>query len=68
MIVFTTSEVAKFCKVSTQTASRWVDNGQLPGWRVPFTKHRRVSQKSLIKFMRDNGLPEDLIKEVEEVE
>ncbi len=55
--VFTTGEVAEICKVSQQTVIRCFDNGRLTGFRVPGSKFRRIPRDSLIRFMKEHGIP-----------
>src|SRR5689334_25418995 len=60
--VFTTGEAAKICKVSQQTIIRCFDNGQLKGFRVPGSLFRRIPCEALYKFMKDNGIPTDVLQ------
>ena len=55
--VYTTGEAATICRLSQQTIIRCFDSGQLQGFRVPGSKFRRIPRDSLVKFMKDNGLP-----------
>jgi len=55
--VFTTGEVAEVCKVSQQTVIRCFDSGKLRGFRVPGSRFRRIPRDSLVRFMKDNGIP-----------
>lgn len=55
--VFTTGEVAEICKVSQQTVIRCFDNGRLTGFRVPGSRFRRIPRDSLIRFMKEHGIP-----------
>lgn len=57
--LFTTGEAADICKVSQQTIIRCFDSGRLEGFRVPGSKFRRIPRQSLVKFMKDNGIPLD---------
>ena len=57
MRIYTTGEVSKICKVATTTVNKWFDSGRLQGFRVPGSRHRRIPQTSLIKFLRDHGVP-----------
>lgn len=59
--VFTTGEAAAICKVSQQTIIRCFDSGRLNGFRVPGSKFRRIPRAELIKFMRGNGIPADVL-------
>ena len=60
--VFTTGEAAKICKVSQQTIIRCFDSGQLKGFRVPGSRFRRIPRDTLLKFMKDNGIPTDALE------
>ncbi len=59
--VFTTGEAAEVCKVSQQTIIRCFDSGRLNGFRVPGSRFRRIPRDELIRFMRDNGIPIDIL-------
>jgi excisionase family DNA binding protein len=60
--VFTTGEVADVCRISQQTVIRCFDSGRLQGFRVPGSRFRRIPRDSLIRFMRENGIPLDQLK------
>lgn len=60
--VFTTGEAAALCKVSQQTIIRCFDSGRLVGFRVPGSKFRRIPRDELIRFMRANGIPTDILE------
>lgn len=55
--VFTTSEVARFCKVAPRTVSKWFDSGRLKGYRIPMSQDRRIPRDELIKFLKSEGMP-----------
>jgi len=55
--VLTTGEVARICKVAPRTVSKWFDNGQLRGYRIPGSKDRRIPMDQLIRFMKAHGMP-----------
>jgi len=57
--VLTTGEVAKICNVAPRTVSKWFDNGQLKGYRIPGSKDRRIPMNSLVRFMKSHGIPFD---------
>jgi excisionase family DNA binding protein len=59
--VFTTGEAAAVCKVSQQTIIRCFDSGRLTGFRVPGSKFRRIPREELVRFMRANNIPLDLL-------
>ncbi len=60
--VFTTGEAAVICKVSQQTIIRCFDSGRLNGFRVPGSKFRRIPRVELLKFMRSNEIPTDVLE------
>jgi excisionase family DNA binding protein len=57
--LFTTGQAAEICSISQQTIIRCFDSGKLEGFRIPGSRFRRIPRESLIKFMRDNGIPLD---------
>ena len=59
---YTTGEAAKICKCSQQTIIRCFDNGQLKGHRVPGSKFRRIPRENLFAFIREHGLPTDVLE------
>lgn len=59
--IFTTGEAAEVCKVSQQTIIRCFDSGRLGGFRVPGSKFRRIPRADLIKFMKDNDIPTEVL-------
>lgn len=60
--IFTTGEAAEICKVSQQTIIRCFDAGRLNGFRVPGSKFRRIPREELLRFMRSNDIPTDLLQ------
>jgi excisionase family DNA binding protein len=60
--VFTTGEAAEVCKVSQQTIIRCFDSGRLKGFRVPGSRFRRIPREELVRFMRENNIPTDLLE------
>ncbi len=60
--VFTTGEAAEICKVSQQTIIRCFDSGRLQGFRVPGSKFRRIPRAELLRFMRTNDIPTDVLE------
>ncbi len=55
--LYTTGEAAQICNVSQQTVIRCFDSGRLSGFRVPGSRFRRIPRDSLVKFMKENGIP-----------
>lgn len=60
--IFTTGEAARVCKVSQQTIIRCFDSGRLNGFRVPGSKFRRIPRDELIRFMKDNNIPAEILE------
>jgi excisionase family DNA binding protein len=59
--VFTTGEAAQVCKVSQQTIIRCFDSGRLEGFRVPGSRFRRIPRDELIRFMKTNDIPTEVL-------
>lgn len=55
--VFSTGQVASLCKVAPRTVAKWVNSGWLKGYRIPGGQDRRVPRESLIRFLKENGMP-----------
>lgn len=55
--VFSTGQVAALCHVSPRTASKWIDSGRLPGYRIPGSTDRRVTRDALVAFLTLHGMP-----------
>lgn len=55
--VLTTGDVARICHVAPRTVSKWFDNGQLKGYRIPGSKDRRIPLNELIRFMKVHNMP-----------
>jgi len=55
--VLTTGDVAKICNVAPRTVSKWFDNGQLKGYRIPGSKDRRIPVSELVRFMKVHNIP-----------
>lgn len=59
--VLTTGDVAKICNVAPRTVSKWFDNGQLKGYRIPGSKDRRIPVTELLRFMKLHNMPTDAL-------
>lgn len=55
--VLTTGDVARICNVAPRTVSKWFDNGQLKGYRIPGSKDRRIPLSELVRFMKMHNMP-----------
>lgn len=51
---YTTGQIARYLGVAPRTVAKWVDAGVLTGGRLPASKDRRVTQPSLVAFVRDH--------------
>ena len=59
---YTTGQVAKILKISEKTAKNYCSQGKIEFESSPVTRHRKVSHESLRKFIDENGLPRELLK------
>jgi len=59
--VLTTGDVAKICNVAPRTVSKWFDNGQLKGYRIPGSKDRRIPVSELVRFMKAHNIPATML-------
>ena len=59
--VFTAGEIAKICRTSRQTVNRWLNSGEIEGFRTTETAIWKVTRKELIKFMKKNNIPLEFI-------
>lgn len=60
--IFTTGEAAEVCKVSQQTIIRCFDSGRLSGFRVPGSRFRRIPRDELVRFMKANSIPVEVLE------
>jgi excisionase family DNA binding protein len=56
-LIYTTGDVAKFTGVNFRTVIRWIERGELSGYKLPGRGDHRVMKSSLVRFMRNNGMP-----------
>lgn len=54
---FTTSEIARISHHSRETVKRWLEKGEIKGYRVGASGHWRVLQKDLDAFLKRNRIP-----------
>jgi len=59
---YSTGQIAKICGVSLSTAKRWIEQGELQGFRLPRSGDWRVPRQELLIFMEKNGFPLDDLK------
>jgi len=62
--VFTVGQVARICRVSSRTASKWFDLGLLKGYRIPGSRDRRIPRSALVAFIESSGMPPEYLEEV----
>jgi two-component system response regulator VicR len=55
--VFTTGEVAKFIGVNFRTVIRWIDRGELEGYKLPGRGDHRVTRTNLVSFLNRHDIP-----------
>lgn len=58
--VFTTGEVAAICHTAPRTVSKWFDEKQLEGYRIPGSHDRRIPRAALLRFLAKNGMTDFL--------
>jgi len=54
--VLTTGQIAQLCSVAPRTVSKWIDSGQLQGYRLPGSKDRRVAVQELMRFLESHQM------------
>lgn len=54
---FTTSDIAKISHHSRETIKRWLEKGEIKGYRVGAHGHWRVLPQNLALFLKDNNIP-----------
>lgn len=64
MKTYTSGDIAKICGVSLRTVIRWIEKGELKGFKLPGRGNNRVSEDNLINFLKAHEipLPEELVK------
>jgi excisionase family DNA binding protein len=55
---YTTGEIARICHVTKRTVIKWIDGGDLRGYCIPGSRHRRVAATSLQQFLRAHKIPD----------
>ena len=56
-ITFTTSDIAPICSHTRETIKRWLEKGEIKGYRVGTSGHWRVLAEDLALFLKDNNIP-----------
>lgn len=55
--IYTSGEVAKITGVNFRTVIRWIERGELEGYKLPGRGDHRVTQDALVFFMKKHGMP-----------
>lgn len=56
--LWTATEVAKYCGVTSVTVSRWIRKGKLKAYTTP-GGHYRIRERDFREFLEASGLPID---------
>lgn len=54
---FTTGQAARMCGVSIRTLKRWLERGEMTGYRLPGSGEWRIPRQELVSFMVRHGIP-----------
>ena len=54
---YTTSDIAHMCNHSRETVKRWLEKGEIKGYRVGASGHWRVLAEDLAFFLKNNNIP-----------
>lgn len=54
---FTTSDIARICNHTRETVKRWLEKGEIKGYRVGTAGHWRILPKDLAFFLKNNNIP-----------
>ena len=53
----TTGDIAQYCDVNLRTVIRWIDKGNLKGYKLPGRGNNRVIKQDFIDFLKENNMP-----------
>lgn len=68
MKTFSTGDIAKYCDVNLRTVIRWIDKGELEGFKLPGRGNNRVTEEAFLAFLHRHNIPvPDDLREVEVV-
>ncbi len=57
MKTLTTGDIAKMCDVNLRTVIRWIDRGELKGFKLPGRGNNRVQVEDFVQFLHQHGMP-----------
>lgn len=60
--MLTTGQVARVMGVSMRVVAGWIGRGELKGFTMPGSRHRRVEEKHLREFMKVLGVSEERLE------
>jgi two-component system response regulator VicR len=63
---YTTGQVAKNLGVSLSTVRRWLERGEIKGFRLPSAGGWRITRQELVNFMERNAFPVDELMNLED--
>lgn len=66
--ILTVGRVAAILRMAPRTVSKLIDSGSLPGYRIPGGNHRRVFRSELVRYIKDNRLPDTFLLEAEQLQ
>ena len=63
MKTLTTGEIAKICDVNLRTVIRWIERGDLKGFKLPGRGNNRITLHDFVNFLKlhDMPIPAELI-------
>jgi excisionase family DNA binding protein len=64
--VMTTGQVARVFSVNINTVIKWFDEGKLAGFRLPRSNERRIYRESVLSFMKEHGIANELLQTYED--
>ena len=53
----TTGEIASICDVNLRTVIRWIERGELKGFKLPGRGNNRVTQEDFVTFLKNHKMP-----------
>lgn len=54
---YSSGDVAKICDVNQRTVIRWIERGELIGFKLPGRGNNRITSEELFRFLQRNGMP-----------
>jgi excisionase family DNA binding protein len=57
MKTYSTGEIAKFCDVNLRTVIRWIEKGELEGFKLPGRGNNRITEAAFLRFLSRHNIP-----------